>query len=160
MAEFEVYEWIEELLHIYHAYEWVVVGLGIAIPPAIIASVEKVFWPAVRETVPLTIAIVLIVNLIFSRTVKGVFAKVCWVGVILVAAGLIAVVFGAKAPDVSGIISRDAIMAHGNWIIAPFLIVVDLMIGYCQVYGPPAFSISVVVGASLGLYLSLKSARA
>jgi len=160
MAEFEVGEWIEELFHIHHAYEWALIGLGIVIPPAIVASVEQVFWAAVRETVPLTIAIILVVNLVSSPSVKGVFAKVCWSGVILVSAGLIARVFGAKAPDVSGIISRDILVAHGNWILAPFLIVIDVIIGYSHIYGPLAFWISVGVGATLGLYLSLKSARA
>jgi len=160
MAEFEVGEWIEEFLHIHHTYEWALIGLGIVVPPAITASVEKVFWAAVRETVPLTIAIILIVNLVFSRDVKGVFAKVCCTGVILVAVGLLAVVFGAKAPDVSGIISRDFRVAHGNWVVAPFLILIDLIIGYSQIYGPLAFWISVGVGASLGLYLSLKNAPA
>jgi hypothetical protein len=160
MAEFEVGEWIEELLHIHHSYEWALIGLGIVIPPAIVASVEEVLWAAVRETVPLTIAIILIVNLVFSRVVKGVFAKVCCAGVILIAAALIALALGAKAPDVSGIFSRDLLAAHGNWILAPFLIVIDSIIGYSQIYGPLAFWISVLMGASLGLYLSLKSSRA
>jgi hypothetical protein len=156
MAEHEAGHWVEEALHIREAHEWGMMVVGIFVPPSLILHFEESFWTALRQTAPLTIAVIVIINVVFLRDGKSLIARICWTAVILSAAALIAVAFGEKSPNVWAVGREAVVAAKANPILTVIYVPVGLLTDWYHIYHPQAFWISIAAGTILGAYLASK----